>query len=196
MQRREDKMARLGGLRRSHSSLRIPNLAHQNYVGTLSERSAQALRKAGGIDSHLALGEQTLSICEKVFNRILDGDNMATERLIHPFQAGCQRGTLAGTGRPADQDKSGFSRDPLTENFGRETKRFQIRNVATNSAEDGRVSTKLSEQVDPEPNAFSGSKTRIMILRLFGGTAGSAERIEERAVERSGLEHPKFSGDS
>ena len=89
-----------------------------------------------------------------------------------------------------------FLRDPFTENFGRETKRFQIRNVATNSTEDGRVSTKLSEQVDPEPNAFSRSKTRIMILSLFGGAAGSAERIEERAVERSGLERPKFSGDS
>jgi hypothetical protein len=35
-----------------------------------------------------------------------------------------------------------------------------------------------------------------MILGLFGGAAGSAERIEERAVERSELEHPKFSGDS
>ena len=118
------------------------------------------------------------------------------QSLIHPFQAGCQRGALAGTGRPTDQDNPDCLRDPFTEHFGRETKRFQIRNIAANSAEDGRVSTKLSKQVHPEPNAFSGSKARIIILPFRAGAARSAERIEERAIERSGLERPKSSGDS
>ena len=182
MQGREDKMACFGSLSRSHGSLRIPNLTHENYVGSLSERPAQALRKARSVDAHLALGEQTLPVCEKVFDWILDGDNVAAKCLIHPLQAGRQRGALAGTGRPTDKDKSGFSRDPLPEHFCRETKRLQIRNIAANSAEDSRVATKLSKQVYPKPNAFGGSKARIMILSLFGGAAGSAKGTKERAI--------------
>ena len=85
---------------------RIPNLSQENDIWALSQSSAKALGKGGGIGAHLALGEAAEIFLKEVFDRVLNRDDVAGGGLIEPLEASGHRGGFSRSGGACHEDKA------------------------------------------------------------------------------------------
>ena len=85
MQRGKNEMARLRSRDGRADCLQIPHLTYQNDIRILPQGSAQGGRIASRVKSYLPLVYQRFAVAVKIFNRILQRNNMVSPCLINPL---------------------------------------------------------------------------------------------------------------
>ncbi len=90
------------GQRRLHRDLRrlqVADLAHHDDIGVLAQDGAQ---QGGEVEPDLRLNLDLVDAAELILDRVLDGDDLARDR-VERQQPGVERGGLAAAGRAGDQ---------------------------------------------------------------------------------------------
>ena len=104
--RREDEMARLGGLERRLGRLGVAELADQDHVGVLAERAAKRLRERLGVEPDLALVDDA----RRSSWRISIGSSIVTmccrRRAVDVVDHRGERRRLARAGGAGDEDEA------------------------------------------------------------------------------------------
>ena len=138
-----------GGERHLHR-LGIAHLADDDDVGRLTKRGAKRGRKVRRVDADLHVLDDAAAVLMLVFDRILDGDDVARLAQVDLVDQRRQRRRLAGAGRAAEQDQP--ARDPRQRlDARREAERGQPRNHRRQPADRRRGAAALAVQVDAEP---------------------------------------------
>ena len=106
VQARKHQMSGLAGRQRNLHRLRIAHLADDDDVGRLAKGGAQRGREIRRVDADLDLLDQAAAVRVLVFDRILDGDDVARVAQVDLVHERRQRGRLAGSGRTADQHQA------------------------------------------------------------------------------------------
>ena len=76
VERREDEVARLGGLQGRLRGLGVAELADQDHVRVLAEHPAERLREALGVEADLALVDDRAPVLVEDLDRVLDRDDV------------------------------------------------------------------------------------------------------------------------
>ena len=106
MERGQHEMAGLGGGKRRGDRLQVAHLAHEDDVGVLAQRSAQALGEARRVGAELALVDQAALVVVQEFDRILDREDVFVARGVDLVEHGGERRRLARAGGTGDQHDS------------------------------------------------------------------------------------------
>jgi hypothetical protein len=149
VQRREDEVARLGGLERRLRRLRVAQLADQDRVGVLAENTAERLREVEGVEPDLALVDDAIAIGMEDLDRILDRDDVLVPRAVDVVDHRREARRLAGAGRTRDEDQAAvLIRQPT--DARRQPELLEARDIAGNHAKRERDRAALSIDVDAE----------------------------------------------
>ena len=183
----EDEVTGFGRLESGGSGEGIPDLAEHDDIRSLAKGAAQSLGKGRGIGADLALGKVGEAVGEKVFDGILDGDDMEGEVLVQPFEAGGHGGGLTGAGGPGDQNQAGGALEPLLKEFHGQAEILHGGNACFDATEDGTAEAELAVQVDAEADAILGDVAGVVILLFWAGAAASPKIFHPGRFKRGNL---------
>ncbi|MCY1377882.1 hypothetical protein D9M69_654780 [compost metagenome] len=95
MQRGQTQVARLCVGDGGRHGFAIADLADQDHVGRLAQRVLQADLQRSGVGTDFTLVDDRLLVAVDVFDRVLDGEDVAGVQLVAQVDHGRQRGGLA-----------------------------------------------------------------------------------------------------
>ena len=134
VQRREDEVARLGGLERGLGRLRVAELADQDRVRILAEHAPQRLGEVGRVEPDLALVDDAVAVGMQDLDRILDRDDVLVARAVDVVEHRRERRRLARAGRAGDEHEAAvLLGEPL--HARRQAQLLEARDVARDHAE-------------------------------------------------------------
>ena len=117
----QGRQHQVSGLRGRHGDvggLEIAHLTDQHDVGVLPQHRPEGLGEGGGIETHLSLVDDALSVTEGILDRVFDGDDVAGPAGVDVVDHGGQRGGLARSGDAGDQDQTALLVGQLQHPFG------------------------------------------------------------------------------
>ena len=90
MERCEDQVARFGGRHRGRNGNGVAHFADHNNVRVLAQNRPERRMESHRIAAHFALGDNAFVLREKIFHRVLDGDDMVRPRMVDLVENGGQ----------------------------------------------------------------------------------------------------------
>ena len=145
----EDEVAGLRRRQRNPHRLRVAHFADDDDVGRLANGGTQRGREVGRVDADLDLLDQAAAVRVLVFDRVLDGDDVALVALVDRGDQRRQRRGLARAGGPADQHEAARQRREQAD-VVREMQVRDLRNPQRQRADGGCGAAALAVQVHPE----------------------------------------------
>src|SRR5437764_5734367 len=106
VERRQNQMTSLGCFQGDFGSFVIAHFSDQDYLGRLSQRSAQSRRKVFRIVTDFSLIDCRVLVRVKIFDRIFDRDDMIVLCLVNYIDHRCERRALTGTRWSGNQNQS------------------------------------------------------------------------------------------
>src|SRR6266566_4907036 len=99
-------MSGLRSFQRYFNSFPIAHFPNKDYLGGLTQGSAQGYSKTRCIRMKFALVHGRIFVGMQKFYRILDSDDVVRLRLVDQIDDGCQSGTLPASGWTSDENYS------------------------------------------------------------------------------------------
>ena len=106
VERREDEVARLGGLQGDLGRLGVAELADEDDVRVLAQRAPQPLAERAGVEPDLALADDAALLLVDDLDRILDRQDVVASRAVDVVDHRRERRRLARAGRARDEDET------------------------------------------------------------------------------------------
>src|SRR5207248_9628396 len=149
VQRREDEVARLGGLERRLRRLRVAQLANQDRVRVLAQRAPERLAEVLGVEADLTLVDDRLLVHMQDLDRILDRDDVRLARAVDVVDDRRERRRLTRACRARDEHEPAMLLgEPL--DAGRQPEVGEARYPPRDHAERERGGAPLAKRVDTE----------------------------------------------
>ena len=106
VERRENQVARLGGLQSDLRRLGVAELADEDHVGVLAQRAPQRLAERRGVEPDLALADDAALLLVDDLDRILDRQDVVAPRAVDVVDHRGERCRLARAGRARDEHET------------------------------------------------------------------------------------------
>ncbi len=136
------------GDRRFHR-LGVANFADHDHVGRFAHGVLQRVVEAVRVEADLALIDDRLFVLVQVFDRVLDGEDMARGAFVAVVDHGGQRGRLARAGRADDEQQPARLHDQVLEHE-RQLQFLDARHDGLDRADHQANLAALAEDVDAE----------------------------------------------
>src|SRR5215210_21691 len=148
--RREDEVAGFGRLERGLGRLGISELADQDHVRVLAERTAQRLAEGLRVQADLALVHDAPGVPVQELDRVFDRDDVLAAVLVDVVEHRGERRGLARAGGARDEDEASvLFREPA--DAGGHLQLVEARYVSRDDAEGEGDRASLHEAVDAVP---------------------------------------------
>ena len=180
MHGREDEVAGLGGLQCRLGAFGIAELADQDHVGVLAQRSTQGREVRLGVDPDLALVDDAVLVVVEDLDRVFDGDDVLPARLVDVVDDRGERRRLAGAGRAGDEHEPAVLVGHRLDARGH-PQVLEARHVLGDDAERERDRAALAKGVDAETREIPA---RVGDVELSGLVEGFAPRGRQLRDDR------------
>ena len=149
VQRGQHQVAGLRVGNGSSHGLDIADLADQDAVGRLAQRTLERGVQVTRVGADLALVDDGELVAEDELDRVFQREDVAGAVGVAVVDQRGQRGGLAHAGGPHHQEEAARLQDQLLQH-GRHAQRVELGDVAGNVADDGSRGAPLAEQRNPE----------------------------------------------
>ncbi len=183
--RREDEVARLGRLQRGLGGLAVAQLADHDRVGVLSERAAERLAEARGVEADLALVDDGEVVAMQDLDRVLDRDDVGAARAVDVIENRGERRRLTRASRPGDEHEAALLLgQPLDRT--RQTELRKARHLERDQAQHDRDGSPLTKHVHPEARQPRGRVGEVEITarsKLIDARRGIGGELGDTRLE-------------
>ena len=164
--------------------LDIAHFTEHDHVRRLAQGRAQGAGEGGGVAGNFPLADQALLVGMQVFDRVLDGDDMAAAGPVDlVYQAGQGR-TFTVAGGTGDQDHTAAEIRQLHDHV-RDIAVFRVRNAEGDHTAGHGQGAALPVGVAAETGQVADREGEVVVAFLLQGLAGSAGQLV-RAVDQHG----------
>ena len=149
--------------------------------GILPERGAQGVLERIGMGADLALVDQALLVLVHELDRVLDRDDVILARPVDVVDHRAERGRLARTGRPGDENQPLVQVTELQQVL-REAELLGRQNLAGDHPEDGARTLPVDERIGAKAREAGNlvGEIGVVPLREFLAVAVGHDRPEQR----------------
>ena len=191
----EHEVARLGGGDGRLDGLEIAHFPDQDDVGVLAQRGTDSFREGGQVLADLALRDQALLVRVRVFDGILDRDDVTLLVLVDPVDQGSERRGLAGAGRAGDEDEAAGALEQVLDHE-RQAQLLEREHGRRQQTEDHAVTALAAEGVGAEARAVAESEGEVAAaVGVERGAAGGRHSGEDQGFGLGGGEGRSFDRD-
>ena len=177
----------MAGLRRRHGGLdglQIPHLSQKDHVRGLPEAGPQGGDVAGGIHGQLPLADDALVVAVKIFDGVLDGDDVGVPAAVHRVYHAGQRGGFAAAGGTGDQHHAAGHIGDLHDLLG-DIHLPPVGDAEAHDTDHRRQGASLPVGVHPEPGHAGDGQGEIIVSHGHApvdGPVGHAVQVPDQGL--------------